>query len=332
MEAALELMDRFQGLPVLCAGDAMVDLYIHGQAHRISPEAPVPVVKVARRLLVPGGAGNVVKNLGALGAAPRTVCLTGDDAWADELKRLFVAAGLGEPVFIREASRPTSVKTRIIAGIQQVVRFDEEDDRPLCGEKAEEFLTAVRAALPGVRAVVLSDYGKGCLTDELLRAILDSARDAGLPVVGDPKGRDYGRYRGAALVTPNRLELAEAVGRRLVTAGELERAGRELMAACGLANLLITRSEDGMMLLEGGQDEPVILPSQAREVFDVSGAGDTVAAVMAAALAVGAPLAVGARLANLAAGVVVGKVGTATAAPGEIRAWAEDGAPSPGGF
>jgi D-beta-D-heptose 7-phosphate kinase/D-beta-D-heptose 1-phosphate adenosyltransferase len=324
MEAALELMDRFQGLPVLCVGDAMVDLYIHGQAHRISPEAPVPVVKVARRLLVPGGAGNVVKNLGALGAAPRTVCITGDDAWADELKRLLKAAGRVEPVFIRDASRPTSVKTRIIAGIQQVVRFDEEDDRPLGGRLAEEFLAAVRAALPEVRAVVLSDYGKGSLTDELLRAILDSAREAGRPVVVDPKGRDYSRYRGAALVTPNRLELAEAAGRRLVTAGELEGAGRELMAACDLDNLLITRSEDGMMLLEGGVLEPVLLPSQAREVFDVSGAGDTVAAVMAAALAVGAPLAVGARLANLAAGVVVGKVGTATAAPEEIRAWAEE--------
>jgi D-beta-D-heptose 7-phosphate kinase/D-beta-D-heptose 1-phosphate adenosyltransferase len=173
--------------------------------------------------------------------------------------------------------------------------------------------------------VVLSDYGKGCLTDELLRAILDQARAAGRPVVVDPKGHDYGRYRGATLVTPNRQELAEAAGRRLVTAGELERAGREVMAASGLANLLITRSEDGMMLLEGGQAEPVLLPSQAREVFDVSGAGDTVAAVMAGALALGAPLAVGARLANLAAGVVVGKVGTATAAPGEIRAWAEEG-------
>jgi D-beta-D-heptose 7-phosphate kinase/D-beta-D-heptose 1-phosphate adenosyltransferase len=183
--------------------------------------------------------------------------------------------------------------------------------------------------LPEVRALALSDYGKGCLTDELIRAILDLAREAGLPVVVDPKGRDYGRYRGAALVTPNRQELAEAAGRRLVTAGDLESAGREIMAACGLSNLLVTRSEDGMMLLSEDRAEPVFLPSQAREVFDVSGAGDTVVAVMAASLAAGAPLAVGARLANLAAGVVVGKVGTATAAPGEIRAWAEEG-PVPG--
>ena len=325
MEATLELLNQFQGLPVLCVGDVMVDLYIHGQAHRISPEAPVPVVRVTRRLMVPGGAGNVVKNLGALGTAPRAVCLTGDDAWADELSRLFTAAGLTAPVLIRDAARPTSVKTRIIAGIQQVVRFDEEDDRPLAGGRAEKLLEAVKAALPEVRAVALSDYGKGCLTDELLRAILDLARAAGRPVVIDPKGRDYSRYRGAALVTPNRQELAEAAGRHLVTAGELEMAGREVMAACGLSNLLITRSEDGMMLLEEGRSEPVLLPSQAREVFDVSGAGDTVVAVMAAALALNAPLALGARLANLAAGVVVGKVGTATASPGEIKAWAEEG-------
>jgi len=324
MEAALELLSRFRDLPVLCVGDVMVDLYVYGQARRISPEAPVPVVKVGRRLMAPGGVGNVVKNLGALGAAPRTVSLTGDDAWADELGRLFREAGLAEPVFIRDAARPTSVKTRIIAGIQQVVRFDEEDDRPLEGRRAEELLAAVRAALPEVRAVAISDYGKGCLADEVLRGVLDLARASGRPVVVDPKGRDYSRYRGATLVTPNRLELAEAANRELATAGELEKAGREVMAACGLDNLLVTRSEDGMMLLSAKETEPVLLPSQARAVFDVSGAGDTVVAVMAAALAVGAPLAVGARLANLAAGVVVGKVGTATAAPDEIRAWAMD--------
>jgi len=318
MDAALELLSRFQGLPVLCVGDVMVDIYIYGQAHRISPEAPVPVVKVNRRDLTPGGSGNVVKNLAALGAAPRAVCLTGDDAGAGELRRLFQISGLADPVFIRDPDRPTSLKTRIIAGIQQVVRFDEEDDRPLAGRPARELIAAVRAALPEIRSVILSDYGKGCLTDEVLRTILDLARAAGRPVVVDPKGQDYGRYRGADLVTPNRLELAEAAGRPVTTAGELEKAGREVMATCGLANLLVTRSEDGLMLLEGPA-EAVFLPSQAKAVFDVSGAGDTVAAVMAATLGLAAPLAVGAHLANLAAGVVVGKVGTATASPEEIR-------------
>ncbi|GHV56851.1 hypothetical protein FACS189460_2400 [Deltaproteobacteria bacterium] len=323
MEAALKLLRRFQGLPVLCVGDVMVDVYIYGQAHRISPEAPVPVVKVARRLMAPGGVGNVVKNLGALGAAPRTVCLTGDDAGAEALAGLFKAAALPDPVLIRDPGRPTSVKTRLIAGIQQVVRFDEEDDRPLAGPLAEEFLAAVYAALPGVRAVAVSDYGKGSLPDEILREIIGLARRARRPVVVDPKGRDYGRYQGVDLVTPNRQELAEAAGRPALTAAlELETAGREVMAACGLANLLVTRSEDGMMLLAADRPEPVLLPSQAREVFDVSGAGDTVVAVMAAALALKAPLAVGARLANLAAGVVVGKIGTAAATPEEIGAWA----------
>ena len=325
MEAALELLSLFKGLPVLCVGDVMVDLYVYGQAHRISPEAPVPVVKVTRRLLAPGGAGNVAKNLGALGAAPRLISLTGNDAGADELARQFKNAGQAAPIFIRDPNRPTSIKTRIIAGIQQVVRVDEEDERPLAAPQADELLAAVRSALGEVRAVVLSDYGKGCLTDELLRAIMDLAGSAGRPVVVDPKGRDYGRYRGADLLTPNRLELAEAAGRPIVTAEELESAGREVMAACGLANLLITRSEDGIMLLSAGRAEPVFLPSQAREVFDVSGAGDTVAAVMAAAMGAGACLEVGARLANLAAGVVVGKVGTATATPGEIKDWAARG-------
>ena len=320
MKTPLELLSLIQGQPVLCVGDIMLDLYIYGQAHRISPEAPVPVVRLTRRLLALGGAGNVVKNLGALKAAPRTVCLTGDDARVDDLMRLFKHAGLADPVFIRDPTRPTSVKTRIIAGIQQVVRFDEEDDRPLEGRLAEELLAAVRDILPEVRAVALSDYGKGCLTDSFLGAILDLAQNAGCPVVVDPKGRDYRRYRGATLVTPNRVELAEAVGRPVGTTEELESAGRELMTVCGLANLLVTLSEDGMMLLSSSQPEPVFLPSQAREVFDVSGAGDTVAAVMAAALAAGAPLDLGARLANLAAGVVVGKVGTATPTPEEIAA------------
>ena len=332
MEDALKLLRRFQGLPVLCVGDIMVDLYIYGQAHRISPEAPVPVVKATRRLLAPGGVGNVVKNLGALGAVPRAVCLSGDDAWADTLEGLFRSSGLPEPVFIRDPSRPTTCKTRLIAGIQQVARFDEEDDRPVDGPLAEDLFAAVRAALPEVRAVALSDYGKGCLSDGLLLDIIALARRAGRPVVADPKGLDYRRYRGADLVTPNRQELSEAAGRRLLTsARDLETAGREVMAHCGLDSLLITRSEDGMMLLAAGRPEPVILPSQARAVFDVSGAGDTVAAVMAAALGLAAPLAVGARLANLAAGVVVGKVGTAAASPEEIFAWvAEEGrAPAP---
>ncbi len=327
MESALELLSRLKGAPVLCVGDIMIDRYIYGQATRISPEAPVPVVRVGRRLMMPGGVGNVVKNLGSLGARPLTVAVTGADSNAGRLAELFALDGLPAPRFIADPGRPTSIKTRLIAGIQQVVRFDDEDDQPISGRVAEDFLRAVRELLPQCRAVALSDYGKGALPPEMLREVITLARSHERPVVVDPKGADYGRYRGAALATPNRAELSEAAGRRLATVDELTGAGREVMARSGLENLLVTRSEDGVMLLSGERPDepPVLLPSQARAVFDVSGAGDTVVAVMAAALGLSASLTVGAKLANLAAGVVVGKVGTATATPEEIRAWAEEG-------
>jgi D-beta-D-heptose 7-phosphate kinase/D-beta-D-heptose 1-phosphate adenosyltransferase len=320
MKEALDLLRSMNGVRVLCVGDIMLDRYVYGQATRISPEAPVPVVLVTRRLFMPGGVGNVVKNLGALKARPFTVSVAGRDYEREILARLFEKDGLPPPNLIIDETRPTSVKTRIIAGIQQVVRFDEEDSRPISGKVAEDFIKEVEKLLPEALAVAVSDYGKGALPDGVLARIINLARAAGKPVVVDPKGADYGRYRGATLVTPNRAELSEAFGRAVRSADELFEAGRAVMAKNGLSNLLITRSEDGMMLLGENPDEPpALLSSQAREVFDVSGAGDTVVAVMAGALALSAPLALGARLANLAAGVVVGKVGTATATPEEIE-------------
>lgn len=284
----------------------------------------MPVVRVKKHLIMPGGVGNVVKNIGSLGAVPRTVSLTGDDRRREQLVELLAAAGLPTPDFIIDPARPTSIKTRIIAGIQQVVRFDEEDERPVNGPVADQLIATVRGLLPECGSVALSDYGKGLLSKEVLAEIISLAQAAGRPVVVDPKGADYQRYRGATVVTPNRAELSEAAGRKVESEDYLRTAGRQVMDDCGLENLLITRSEDGMMLLYGDRAiPPAVLPSQARAVFDVSGAGDTVVAVMAAALAVGAPLEVGARLANLAAGVVVGKVGTATATDEEIIAWAE---------
>ena len=326
MEKALALLDRIKKVTVLCVGDIMVDRYIYGQATRISPEAPVPVVKVKKRLVMLGGVGNVVKNLGTLGASPLTVALTGGDRNSALLGELYRESKLPQPHLIIDPQRPTSVKTRIIAGIQQVVRFDEEDEKPVDGKTAEELIEAVKHELPRAGSLALSDYGKGALSDQVIIRIIALAREAGKPVVVDPKGSDYSRYRGATLVTPNRAELSEAYGRKLDnSASGLEQAGRQVMNDCELENLLITRSEDGMMLLSASrpESEPVLLPSQAREVFDVSGAGDTVVSVMAAGLALGAPLDVTAGLANLAAGVVVGKVGTASAAPEEIKAWAE---------
>ncbi len=320
MKETLDLLGRLREARVLCVGDIMLDRYVYGQATRISPEAPVPVVLVTRRLFMPGGVGNVVKNLGALKAHPLTVSVAGRDYESQLLGRLFEDDDLPAPHLIIDETRPTSVKTRIIAGIQQVVRFDEEASRPISGKVAEEFLGTVEKLLPEAGAVAVSDYGKGALPDEVLAKIIGLARAAGKPVVVDPKGADYSRYRGATLTTPNRAELSEAFGHKAQSAEELLEAGRAVMAKNGLLNLLITRSEDGMMLLGENPDEPpALLSSQAREVFDVSGAGDTVVAVMAASLALSAPLQLGARLANLAAGVVVGKVGTAAATPEEIE-------------
>ena len=327
MEEALKLLDRIKGTPVLCVGDAMVDRYIYGQATRISPEAPVPIVRVKKHLTMPGGVGNVVKNIWSLGAVPRAVLVTGRDQAGQQLKTMLCRDGFPQLRFIVDESRPTSVKTRLIAGIQQVVRFDEEEDRPVEGRVMDEVIKAVEEELPLVGAVALSDYGKGVLSPEVLEKIISLARKAGKPVVVDPKGDDYQRYRGATVVTPNRNELGEvAHSRDLTTSDALAAAGREVMLQSGLENLLITRSEDGVMLLSGTDpaSPPSLLPSLARAVFDVSGAGDTVVAVMVTSLAMGAPLIVGARLANLAAGVVVGKVGTATATAEEIMAQATE--------
>jgi D-beta-D-heptose 7-phosphate kinase/D-beta-D-heptose 1-phosphate adenosyltransferase len=299
----------------------MLDRYVYGTADRLSPEAPVPVVRVQRRAVMPGGLGNVAKNLAALGVKALAVALVGDDGPGQELKSLLAAAlSPLTPTFLADPDRPTTVKTRLIAGIQQVVRYDEESTEPLSPAVAALYRAEIEKALPKVKAVALSDYGKGVLSPEVAAFALDLAQKAGRPTVVDPKGVDYEPYRGATLVTPNCHELSMATGRPLAKTDSdgIAAAGFGLMARHGVKNLLVTRSEEGMtLLLNSGQ--AIHLPTRARAVYDVSGAGDTVMGVMAAALAAGASLMEGAELAALAAGVVVGKVGTAVATPAEIK-------------
>ena len=324
---AVELLGRFAGLDVLCVGDAMLDRYVYGEATRISPEAPVPVVHVRRQVFTPGGVGNVSRNLFDLGARPRTVSVVGADDGAAILDGCLSASGHPPAMLLRDSSRPTIVKTRIIAGIQQVVRVDEEEASPLSPAVVADLLDATARELSAAAVVAISDYGKGVVAGDVAGRLIDLARRHGKPVAVDPKGHDYGRYRGADLVKPNRKELGEAVGRVVADEAEAAASGRELMERHRIRNILVTLSDRGMMLLlerDGGR-EPVMLPSRAREVFDVTGAGDTVLAVMAAAMGAGAPLELGARLATLAAGVVVGKVGTATVKPEEIARNVEDG-------
>lgn len=321
VKLVLELLERLPGTAILCVGDIMVDNFIYGDATRLSPEAPIPVVRVRRTVSMPGGMGNVVRNLGEVGVLPLAVSVAGDDANAHKLSELFMHSGWLPPIMIVDPDRPTVVKNRVIAGRQQVVRFDEEECGPVPQELEDRLVEAVRRHIGGVRAVAVSDYGKGVVSARLVAEIVKMAAEKNVPVIVDPKGGDYSKYRGVTLVTPNRKELAEAAGKPVRTEDEMIRAGAALLEEHAIGNLLATRSEDGMLLLtrHGEGVESLAFPALAREVSDVSGAGDTVVAMMAAALAAGSTLVMGAKLATLAAGVVVGKVGTAVAKPGEIR-------------
>lgn len=289
----------------------MLDQYVFGATHRISPEAPVPVVHVNSEDDRPGGAANVALNLAALGAATTLLGVVGRDAAADTLERLLVARGI-ECVFERVAGKPTITKLRVQSRGQQLIRLDREDRSPAGGDA---MLGAFRHALRGAGAVVLSDYDKGALAS--VRDLIAECRRAGVPVMIDPKGRDFSKYRGATLLTPNQGEFEAVAG---ICGGEddLVTRGTAMLDELDLEALLVTRSEKGMLLLERGA-EPLFLSTAAREVFDVTGAGDTVIATLAGAVASRQSLGSAAALANIAAGLVVRKIGAATVTPTEIR-------------
>jgi len=303
---------------VVCVGDLMLDQYVEGTVERISPEAPIPVLAVRRETAMLGGAGNVLRNLAALGVRTDLIAAIGVDRAGRELAALLAKEPGVTPRLISVPNRPTSIKTRFLAGRQQLLRADREISAPLAEEYRISLLDDARAALaeaPGA-VLALSDYGKGVLYPAALESLIDEARKAGHAVVVDPKGRDFARYRGATLITPNRQELAAATGLPTDSDEEVVAACRRLAKKTGIDAVLATRSEQGMTLVSG--KEVHHLSARARAVFDVSGAGDTVVALAAAAIAVGAPLVEAARIANVAAGVVVGKVGTAVAYPSEI--------------
>ncbi|HMY50510.1 MAG TPA: bifunctional D-glycero-beta-D-manno-heptose-7-phosphate kinase/D-glycero-beta-D-manno-heptose 1-phosphate adenylyltransferase HldE [Rhodocyclaceae bacterium] len=298
---------------VLIVGDVMLDRYWHGATSRISPEAPVPVVKVDMDEFRAGGAGNVALNVATLGGGVSLVGLVGDDESAG-LLRARLEAGRVACHFVPVAGSHTITKLRVISRHQQLIRLDFEDG--FTRAEAAAVTAAVRAGLDGVGAVVLSDYAKGTLADA--RALVHAARERGLPIVVDPKGTDFERYRGASVLTPNLSEFEAVVG-RCADEASLRARGTALRDTLDLDALLITRSERGMTLLQRGHP-PLDLPTHAREVFDVTGAGDTVVALLAAGLAAGLPLAEATALANVGAGVVVGKLGTATVSVDELAA------------
>ncbi|MEP0201158.1 MAG: bifunctional D-glycero-beta-D-manno-heptose-7-phosphate kinase/D-glycero-beta-D-manno-heptose 1-phosphate adenylyltransferase HldE [Halioglobus sp.] len=305
-------MPRFDQAKVLVVGDIMLDRYWHGGTSRISPEAPVPVVKVEQINDRPGGAGNVALNVAALGAASTLSGMTGDDEMADSLQAMLHAAGV-QCSFTRSASQPTITKLRVISRHQQLIRLDFEDP-DLSGESAA-YLSEASQYLADCGAVVLSDYAKGALNNP--QVLIQAAINAQVPVLVDPKGSDFERYRGATLLTPNLIEFEAVVG-DCPTEHDLVEKAEKLMQSLSLGGLLITRGEHGMTLLRPGSEE-LHLPARAREVFDVTGAGDTVIAVLAAALASGADIAEAVGLANVAASIVVGKLGTASVAAPELR-------------
>ena len=314
-----EILERGRGLRVAVVGDLMLDVYLVGAVSRISPEAPVPVVHVTEEWTALGGAANVAANVAALGAGCEVVGYVGMDAAGAQIRRELAEldGGRVHARLVERPDRPTTTKTRVVARQQQVVRFDRERDDDLPDDCAAELCEHVRAAVAVCDAVVLEDYNKGVLGPAVIYTALEAAEAAGIPSVVDPKFRNFFAFRGATVFKPNAVELATAI------AGPMRADDDEWLENArirtGARHLLLTLGEDGMALRsEGGSSFRI--PTQAREVYDVSGAGDTVTAFLAVALAAGATIEEAALLANLAAGIEVGKPGVATVSPDELRA------------
>jgi D-beta-D-heptose 7-phosphate kinase/D-beta-D-heptose 1-phosphate adenosyltransferase len=301
----------FSGTTVLCLGDIMLDRFCYCGIERISPEAPVPVLLLQRVERMLGGAGNVARNIAALGGKAVLMGLLGGDAAGEEVRTAIRATPRITDAHVESAGRPTICKTRYIAGHQQMMRVDEEHVHALDGSEELRLVGAIGAALPGVDAVILSDYGKCVLAPKIIDFTIRRAKARGIPVFVDPKSDDFRRYRGATCVTPNLAELSRAARLPVATDDEVIAAARRVMRDARAAAILATRSDKGMVLVEASGEAQIEL-ARAREVFDVSGAGDTVIAVLALAHGSGLTLPEAMRLANTAAGIVVSKLGTAT--------------------
>lgn len=320
-----KLFEGLQRLPaghVLCIGDVMMDRFVYGGVERISPEAPIPVFLVSREKHMLGGAGNVVANVKAMGGHAVLLAVVGDDINGREVRAQLEMQGIGAALEIA-ADRFTTVKSRFVSAGQQMLRVDREKTQAIPAEVENKILQSAEQAMQTAGAVILSDYGKGMLTDRVIRGVIDIAQKLGKPVIVDPKGRDFSRYRGATIVTPNRKELETATGMSAGTDDEVRAAAMKVMVECEIAAVMATRSQDGMSVITSDAD-PLHIPANVREVFDVSGAGDTVVATFALALAAGVRMDHAAQLANIAAGIVVGKTGTATARPDEMLQVLED--------
>ncbi len=320
-DRVIQLIQKMRSSLVAVVGDIMLDRYLIGETERLSPEAPVPVVTLRERHAALGGAANVAANVAAMGASCLLVGAVGDDADGAAIRQELAVARLEDRFVLTIAGRPTTSKTRIIARGQQIVRIDDEVDSLLDGPDLARLVAAAREALADADALLLEDYNKGALSPELIVAVMEIARRRGIPIVVDPKYRQFFEYAGATVFKPNRRELESALG----AAVDLKNGNAlpEVLARLKVDNLLVTLGAEGMVLVtkDGNLTQ---IPSMAREIYDVSGAGDTVTAWLGTALAAGASLREAAQLANYAAGVEVGKPGVATVSPEEVLAVHEE--------
>jgi rfaE bifunctional protein kinase chain/domain len=320
-ERVLQLIQRMRSSRVVVVGDIMLDRYLIGDTERLSPEAPVPVVTVSERHAALGGAANVAANVVAMGARCFLVGTVGDDGDGAAIRQELAVARLEDRFVLTIAGRPTTSKTRIVARGQQIVRIDDEVDSLLDGQDLARLTAAAREALADADALLLEDYNKGALSPALILAVMEIARRRGIPIVVDPKYRQFFEYAGATVFKPNRRELESALG----AAVDLKNGNvlPDVLTRLKVDNLLVTLGAEGMLLVTKDGDLTQI-PSIARQIFDVSGAGDTVTAWLGAALAAGATVREAAQLANYAAGVEVGKRGVATVSPEEVLAVYEE--------
>ena len=317
-----QIIADLAGRRLAVIGDSMVDRFLWGRVDRISPEAPVPVVRLEKETLKLGGAANVAANIRALGAEAVLFGVCGKDEGAGQLRGLLADRGIDDSGLVGTEARPTTIKTRIIAHSQQVVRTDLEDSRPLDARILQRLVERLEAA-GDFDGFILSDYGKGVLTDAALAALIGGGRQRGVPVVVDPKRGDFSQYRGATSLTPNQKEAEQACAMNIDSDASLQAAGRSILERTAADCVLITRGEHGMALFDrDGSEEH--LPTAATTVFDVTGAGDTVIAAYTAALATGADFAPAARLANHAAGLAVRELGTAAVTAQQLTAVLEE--------
>ncbi|MGL5122626.1 MAG: D-glycero-beta-D-manno-heptose-7-phosphate kinase [Fusobacteriaceae bacterium] len=312
-ERLLEILKKFDNAKIAVVGDMMIDDYIMGSVDRISPEAPVPVLKVLEERFVLGGAANVVNNLAHLGAKTISFGVIGSDYNGDKIINSFNEKNIDSSGIVRSSNRPTIVKRRIISGHQQLLRIDWEDPSPIPKEYEDLIIDNIKKNIKNLDAIILSDYDKGVLTKRVAQEIIEISKKNNVIVTVDPKPKNVNNYNGATSMTPNRKEAMECLG--LSSFEDIYKLGKNLKKKLNLSNLLITRSEEGMSLF---LDEVINIPTYAKEVYDVTGAGDTVISVFTLAAATGVSWHEAAKIANVAAGVVVGRVGTSTVTKEEI--------------